>query len=145
MQKQNRAKADKIESANGHDAASPWPAGSWRLRFRRPLMAWYARNARDLPWRQNRDPYRIWISEIMLQQTTVTAVVPYFERFVRALPTIQSLAATKEDTVLRLWEGLGYYRRARQLHRAAKQIVAEHGGRFPRDADAVRRLPGIGR
>ena len=81
----------------------------------------------------------------MLQQTTVAAVKPYFERFMAALPTIESLAAADEDAVLRLWEGLGYYRRARQLHRAAKMIAAEHGGRFPREAEAVRRLPGIGR
>ena len=81
----------------------------------------------------------------MLQQTTVAAVIPYFERFMAALPTVESLAAVHQDTVLRLWEGLGYYRRARQLHRAAKIIVAEHRGRFPRDAEAIRRLPGIGR
>jgi A/G-specific adenine glycosylase len=129
------------ESARGH----PWPTGAWRSRFRRRLVAWYGWNARKLPWRRNRDPYRVWVSEIMLQQTTVAAVVPYFERFIAALPTIASLAAADEDTVLRLWEGLGYYRRARQLHRAAKEIVAEHNGRFPRDPDAVHSLPGIGR
>jgi A/G-specific adenine glycosylase len=126
-------------------ALQSWPAGDWRVRFRRRLLAWYGRNARELPWRRDRDPYRVWVSEIMLQQTTVAAVRPYFERFIAALPTIESLAAAHEDVVLRLWEGLGYYRRARQLHRAAKTIVAEHGGRFPRDAEAVRRLPGIGR
>jgi A/G-specific adenine glycosylase len=87
----------------------------------------------------------VWVSEIMLQQTTVAAVKPFFERFMAALPTIASLAAADEDDVLRLWEGLGYYRRARQLHRAAKMIAAEPSGRFPRDAEAVRRLPGIGR
>jgi A/G-specific adenine glycosylase len=123
----------------------PWPAGDWRARFRRRLLTWYGRHARELPWRRNRDPYRVWISEIMLQQTTVAAVKPYFERFLTALPTIESLAAADEDDVLRLWEGLGYYRRARHLHRAAKMIAAEHDGRFPREADAVRRLPGIGR
>jgi A/G-specific adenine glycosylase len=122
-----------------------WPTGRWRADFRRRLVAWYGRNARKLPWRRNRDPYRVWISEIMLQQTTVAAVVPYFERFMLAMPTIASLAAADEDMVLRLWEGLGYYRRARQLHRGAKTIVAEHKGRFPHDAEAVRRLPGIGR
>jgi A/G-specific adenine glycosylase len=123
----------------------PWPAGDWRSRFRRRLLAWYGRHARELPWRRDRDPYRVWISEIMLQQTTVTAVTPYFERFMAAMPTIESLAAAHEDAVLRLWEGLGYYRRARQLHRAAKTIAAEHCGQFPSDAEAVHRLPGIGR
>jgi A/G-specific adenine glycosylase len=108
-------------------------------------LAWYGRHARDLPWRRDRDPYRVWVSEVMLQQTTVAAVQPYFERFIAALPTIADLACAREDRVLRLWEGLGYYRRARQLHRAAKIIVAEHGGRFPVEAAAVRRLPGIGR
>ncbi len=109
-------------------------------------MAWYGRNARDLPpQRENRDPYRVWISEIMLQQTTVATVRGYFQRFMAALPTIAALAAAEEDTVLRLWEGLGYYRRARQLHRAAKIVVAEHAGRFPSQPKAVQGLPGIGR
>jgi A/G-specific adenine glycosylase len=123
----------------------PWPAGSWRRDLRRRLLVWYRRNARDLPWRRSGDPYRIWVSEIMLQQTQVATVRGYFERFIAALPTIDALAAAEEDSVLRLWEGLGYYRRARQLHRAAKIVVAEHAGRFPSDAEHVRRLPGIGR
>src|SRR5438874_8986906 len=127
---QTRVKSESV--------SHPWPAGDWRARFRRRLLAWYDRNARALPWRRDRDPYRVWISEIMLQQTTVTAVKPYFERFLAALPTIESLAAADEDAVLRLWEGLGYYRRARQLHRAAKAILADHEVRFPRDAEAVR-------
>jgi A/G-specific adenine glycosylase len=109
------------------------------------LLAWYDRNARDLPWRQDRDPYRVWVSEIMLQQTTVVAVIPHFERFMAALPTVEALAAAEEVTVLRLWEGLGYYRRARQLYKAAKILAAEHDGQFPNDPEAVRRLPGIGR
>ncbi len=92
-----------------------------------------------------RDPYAIWLSEIMLQQTQVETVKPYFNRFIAALPTIAALAAAEEQQVLRLWEGLGYYRRARQLHAAARKIVAEHGGRFPADPEAVARLPGIGR
>src|SRR5580700_116237 len=91
------------------------PDADWRPVFRRRLLAWFRRNARDLPWRRNRDPYRVWVSEIMLQQTTVAAVVPYFERFMAALPDIAALAAAREEIVLRLWEGLGYYRRARQL------------------------------
>ena len=121
------------------------PAAAWRQGFRRRLRAWYARHARDLPWRRRGDPYPIWISEIMLQQTQVATVKPYFEQFLRALPTIEALARADEQDVLRLWEGLGYYRRARQLHRAARVMVQDHGGTFPRDAEAVRRLPGIGR
>lgn len=121
------------------------PDAVWLRSFRRRLSAWFHRHARDLPWRRNRHPYAVWLSEIMLQQTQVVTVLGYFDRFLAALPTIQALAAADEHEVLRLWEGLGYYRRARQLHRAAKIIVAEHGGRFPRDPQIVRRLPGIGR
>ena len=116
-----------------------------RQRFRRRLLAWFARHRRDLPWRRNRDPYSVWLSEVMLQQTQVATVVPYYERFLAHYPHVHALAAAGERDVLRLWEGLGYYRRARQLHRAAQRIVAEHGGEFPRDLDAVRSLPGIGR
>ena len=108
-------------------------------------LAWYADHARDLPWRKSRDPYRVWVSEIMLQQTQVATVRDYFERFVAAFPDVHALAAADERQVLRLWEGLGYYRRARQLHAAAKKVVAEHGGEFPRDVDALQELPGIGR
>jgi A/G-specific adenine glycosylase len=113
--------------------------------FRRKLLGWYARHARDLPWRRSRDPYRVWLSEVMLQQTTVAAVKPYFERFLAALPTIESLAAADEQQVLRLWEGLGYYRRARGLHAAAKKVVNELDGQFPRDVPTLMTLPGIGR
>jgi A/G-specific adenine glycosylase len=109
------------------------------------LLAWYGRHARDLEWRRSRDPYRVWVSEIMLQQTQVATVADYFPRFLAAFPTVTALAAADEEQVLRLWEGLGYYRRARQLHRAAKVIVADHRGRFPDDVEAVRNLPGIGR
>lgn len=116
-----------------------------RSAFRRKLLAWYGKHARDLPWRRSRDPYRVWLSEVMLQQTTVAAVKPYFERFLAALPTVESLAAADEQQVLRLWEGLGYYRRARGLHAASKQIVAELGGEFPRDVPGLMVLPGIGR
>jgi len=121
------------------------PDSSWRSRFRSRLRRWYAKHARDLPWRRNRDPYLVWISEIMLQQTQVAAVEPYFLRFRAAFPTIKALAAADEQDVLRHWEGLGYYRRARQLHAAAKVLVDEHRGRFPDDPEAVRALPGIGR
>lgn len=121
------------------------PDAAWRKRFRRRLATWYGHHARDLPWRRNRDPYRIWVSEIMLQQTQVATVGPYFERFLKSFPTIRALARADEQEVLRKWEGLGYYRRARQLHQAARILVEEHEGRFPRDGDAVRRLPGVGR
>jgi A/G-specific adenine glycosylase len=113
--------------------------------LRRRLLAWYAKNARDLPWRKSQDPYRVWISEIMLQQTQVATVRDYFTRFVAAFPNIQSLAAASEVEVLRLWEGLGYYRRARQLHAAAKKVVTGHSGEFPRELADLQSLPGIGR
>ncbi len=118
---------------------------AWLRTFRRRLRAWYDQNARELPWRGTRDPYAIWLSEIMLQQTQVETVKPYFQRFLAALPTIRALSQADEQQVLRLWEGLGYYRRARQLHQAARQIVAEHDGRFPCDPQSVQQLPGIGR
>lgn len=118
---------------------------NWRLAFRRRLLKWFAAHARDLPWRKSRDPYRVWVSEIMLQQTQVETVRAYFERFIGELPDVHALAAADEQRVLRLWEGLGYYRRARQMHRAAQVIVAEHGGEFPRDVVTLRSLPGIGR
>lgn len=113
--------------------------------MRRSLIRWYERHARDLPWRRTTDPYRIWLSEIMLQQTTVVAVVPYFERFLARFPSVHDLAAADENDVLRLWEGLGYYSRARNLRKAAQVIVHEHGGVFPSELDALQRLPGIGR
>ena len=116
-----------------------------KQRLRRRLLAWYASHARDLPWRRSRDPYRVWVSEIMLQQTQVATVRDYFNRFVAAFPDVRTLAAADEQQVLRLWEGLGYYRRARQLHAAAKVIVTEHDGQFPHDVDELQKLPGIGR
>ncbi len=109
------------------------------------LLAWYRRNARALPWRENRDPWRVWVSEIMLQQTTVKTVIPYYERFLGRFPTVQALAEAPESEVLKFWAGLGYYRRARNLHAAAKVVVAERGGRLPEDPDGWRSLPGIGR
>jgi A/G-specific adenine glycosylase len=111
----------------------------------RPLAAWYRRSRRLLPWRRSRDPYRIWISEVMLQQTTVKAVLPHYRRFLRRFPTIGSLAAARLETVLAAWSGLGYYRRARHLHAAARAIVSERRGRFPRRLDEALALPGIGR
>lgn len=117
----------------------------WWSNLRRGVSAWYGRHARNLPWRQTRDPYAILVSEMMLQQTQVATVRPYFERFIQALPDFASLAAADQQQVLRLWEGLGYYRRARQLHETARVIVRQHGGQFPRDLEAAQRLPGIGR
>ena len=121
------------------------PDAKWKRTFRRQLKRWYKNHARDLPWRRTREPYHVWISEIMLQQTQVATVIPYFERFLKAFPTIKKLAAADEEKVLRLWEGLGYYRRARQLHKAAKQIVEKHAGKFPSRLEDVDALPGIGR
>ncbi len=114
-------------------------------KFRRQLLEWFRRSQRDLPWRRTKDPYRIWLSEIMLQQTRVTAVLPYYRRFLRRFPTLRALACTRTEQVLRLWAGLGYYSRARNLHRAAKQILAQHDGRFPSGLEAALQLPGIGR
>ena len=111
----------------------------------RNLLDWFAKNARDLPWRRTRDPYAIWVSEIMLQQTQVATVIPYWQRWMKELPTIAALAKVKSNRVYKLWEGLGYYTRARNLHRAAKLIVRDHNSKFPVEFDKVWELPGIGR
>jgi len=113
-------------------------------RIRRRLRTWYARHGRDLPWRRTRDPYAIWVSEVMLQQTRVTAVEPYFERFMRRFPDVRTLAHARLDAVLKTWEGLGYYTRARNLHRAARVVVRDLGGRLPRTPEGLLRLPGVG-
>jgi A/G-specific adenine glycosylase len=113
--------------------------------FRQQLLIWYDAHARDLPWRADRDPYRVWLSEIMLQQTRVAAVLEHYHEFLRRFPTVKKLAAARESSVLAAWSGLGYYRRARMLHTAAKVIVHEHGGKFPKTAEALQSLPGIGR
>jgi A/G-specific adenine glycosylase len=115
------------------------------VRFRRQLLSWYDRNKRDLPWRANRDPYSVWISEIMLQQTRVVAVIDHYRRFMKQFPTVQKLASSREATVLAAWSGLGYYRRARMLRMAAKEIVKSHGGNFPGNSASLQGLPGIGR
>ena len=108
------------------------------------IRAWYAQHKRDLPWRKGRDPYRIWISEIMLQQTRIEAVIPYYERFLRELPDIKSLAEVSDDRLMKLWEGLGYYSRARNLKRAAQTVMEQYGGEMPRTAEQLKKLPGIG-
>ena len=113
--------------------------------FSSAVLEWYDRNGRhDLPWQQDINPYRVWVSEIMLQQTQVSTVLNYFDRFMAALPTVQALAEAPEDEVLHLWTGLGYYTRARNLQKTAKIVVAEHGGEFPRDVAKLTELPGIG-
>ncbi len=112
--------------------------------FRKQLLEWFRQFQRDLPWRRTTDPYRIWLSEIMLQQTRVAAAIPYYERFLQRFPDVHALAAAPQEEVLRLWSGLGYYRRARNLQKAAQQIVAKHGGQFPARLDDVLALPGIG-
>src|SRR5437588_1377502 len=111
-------------------------------RIARALAAWYRRGHRDLPWRRTKDPYRIWVSEIMLQQTRAQAVIPYYERFLARFPTVEALAEAAEQDVLAAWSGLGYYARARNLRRAAQQICA--AGAFPTDYEAILALPGIG-
>jgi len=112
--------------------------------LRRNLLAWYRANRRDFPWRRGRDPYRIWLAEIMLQQTRIAAVLPYYERFLDRFPNIRDLARARESEVLKYWAGLGYYSRARNLHRAAKQIIQHHGAQFPQDLKRALALPGIG-
>jgi A/G-specific adenine glycosylase len=111
----------------------------------RHLLQWYVRAARDLPWRRTREPYAIWISETMLQQTRTQTVLPYYDRFMRELPTVFALAEASEDRVLALWSGLGYYRRARMLQAAAKRVVTEYGGRLPQETPQLRQLEGVGR
>lgn len=144
MAKKAKRALSEVISAAPHD--DRWLSDPWRTRVRRRLLRWFKKNARSLPWRDRAsDPYSVWLSEVMLQQTQVSTVIPYFNRFLEKFPTVTDLAAAEEATVLQLWEGLGYYRRARQLHAAAKQIVESHGGKFPTQYDDVLALPGIGR
>ncbi len=112
--------------------------------LRHALLAWYLDHRRDMPWRRTRDPYAVWISEIMLQQTRVDQVRPYYDRFMNRFPTVDDLGKAQLEDVLKIWEGLGYYARARNLHRAARQVVAQHGGRIPDDPDKISSLPGVG-
>jgi len=116
-----------------------------KIRLRKKLLAWYSAHQRDLPWRRSKDPYAVWVSEVMLQQTQVQTVLPYYRRFLEAFPTIRDLAQAEDRELLRLWAGLGYYTRAKNLQRAARAIVCNHGGRFPCSYSEVLSLPGIGR
>lgn len=109
-----------------------------------PLLLWYRQNARELPWRSDPSPYRVWVSEIMLQQTRVEAVKPYFARFMEELPTVEALSRAQDDKLLKLWEGLGYYSRVRNLRRAAQVIMSDCGGRIPDSPEELKKLPGIG-
>lgn len=113
--------------------------------FQRALLRWYQQHARSMPWRETKDPYKIWISEIMLQQTQVATVIPYYRKWIKRFPGVNSLAGTPRSEVLRYWAGLGYYRRAAMLHEAAQKIVTDFGGHLPEDPDALLKLPGIGR
>ena len=114
------------------------------MSIRTKLLSWYEKNKRDLPWRRERDPYKIWVSEVMLQQTRVDTVIPYYERFMRRFPTLEDLASASEEEVIKAWEGLGYYSRARNLHAAVREVVASYGGKVPDDREAMRRLKGVG-
>jgi A/G-specific adenine glycosylase len=146
----NRASPDLVQASPSktptRSAAGPdsLPIFDW-VGMGDRLLDWYAHAGRDLPWRRSRDPYAIWISEIMLQQTQVKTVLPYFDRWMTLFPTVDVLAATPQQQVLKAWEGLGYYSRARNLHRTAQILVQEFGGQFPQGLDPVLKLPGIGR
>jgi A/G-specific adenine glycosylase len=136
---ENREAARQAGKADEHAEADI------RRRIAPALLKWYDRHARRLPWRDYPTPYRVWISEIMLQQTRVETVLPYFERWMERFPTLEDLAAASEQEVLQVWEGLGYYSRARNLHKAARQVMAEYGGQIPSERDQLERLSGIGR
>ncbi len=142
----NSRRTDSTTAGTGmHRGRADFLANENVGRFQRALLTWYDKNRRDLPWRRTRDPYAIWLSEIMLQQTRVAAVLEHYRIFLERFPNIERLAAASEDAVLAAWSGLGYYRRARMLHRCAGEIVAQHGGHFPVTAAFLRELPGIGR
>jgi len=139
------ANASKKDPLADQKAALAWPDESACRLFRKKTLRWFSDNARDLPWRRTRDPYQVWISEVMLQQTQVATVIDYWKRFVATFPTVTDLAKADQAQVLKLWEGLGYYRRAKQLHNAALVIQQKHSGRFPTTLEEVLALPGIGR
>ena len=112
--------------------------------FAKSLTVWYQKNKRDLPWRKTADPYKIWISEIMLQQTTVNAVIPFYERWIKIFPDVESVARAPLQRILKVWQGLGYYARAKNIHKAAKIICSQYGGEIPRQAGELEKLPGLG-
>ena len=112
--------------------------------FSKKLIFWYNKSARDLPWRRTKDPYKIWISEVMLQQTTVNAVIPYYERWIKEFPTVQDVAQVSLQNILKSWQGLGYYSRAKNIHKAAQIICKEYQGKLPNDSQRIRKLPGFG-
>ena len=114
------------------------------MSFSKKILLWYSANKRDLPWRNTRDPYKIWLSEILLQQTRVAQGLPYYHRFLEQYPSVNDLANAKEEEVLKLWQGLGYYSRARNLHATAKVVVSEHNGQFPSTYQGLLKLKGIG-
>src|SRR5208337_2504402 len=132
----DRGECPPVASAGG-----PRPTSA---AIRRALLEWFRANARTLPWRGTADPYAVWVSEIMLQQTQIAAVTPFYQRFLEAFPTVSHLARAPLERVLELWSGLGYYRRARHLHQAAKELVRRFAGAFPQDYEQIRSLPGIG-
>jgi A/G-specific adenine glycosylase len=148
--KHDASRSDGVKRSDGDptdvegDRVAPDAEPEWVEAVRRRLLEWYDQGRRDLPWRADRDAYRILVSEFMLVQTTVAAVIPYYERFLRRFPDVRSLADADEEAVLKAWEGLGYYRRARQLQAAARQVVEMHGGTIPDDTEAFRALPGVG-
>src|ERR1051325_8421627 len=145
MLKVQRAKSSQPgRPGNRHRVERAQPASRFTLHASR-LLHWFAAHARDLPWRRTRDPYAVWVSEIMLQQTQVRTVIPYWERWMRELPTLAIAAKASPAKLHKLWEGLGYYTRVRTLQRAAQQLLAQYGGKFPNNFDAILALPGIGR
>ncbi len=141
--KESATKRSRHHPVPQHDDC--WRDPEWRKRVRRRLLEWYRRHARDLPWRSDPTPYRVWVSEVMLQQTQVATVIDYYHRFLKSFPDVRALAEADPQLLLSHWEGLGYYRRARSLHAAARQIVEKHDGKFPETFDEVISLPGIGR
>ena len=143
--KKTEVKVEEAKSKEDRELQEPKMSADVDLRnIVKPLVNWYRENKRDLPWRHNPDAYRVWISEIMLQQTRVEAVKGYYDRFLKALPTVKDLAEAEEDKLLKLWEGLGYYNRVRNMQKAAQQIMVDHAGRFPDTYEEILQLKGIG-
>lgn len=143
--KKTEVKVEEAKSKKNRELQEPKVSSEADLRnIVKPLVNWYRENKRDLPWRHNPDAYRVWISEIMLQQTRVEAVKGYYDRFLKALPTVKDLAEAEEDKLLKLWEGLGYYNRVRNMQKAAQQIMVDHAGRFPDTYEEILQLKGIG-